>query len=94
MSRRDTAWQHDPAAWPEHVAGYTCRVAIMGAARKHGERLGIAFRVLLVRRLMAVDVDRDGGRPDGATATRLVEGWHQQGVIERATGARREARAA
>lgn len=79
--RERNAWQRDERQWPAHVAGYTCRRAVEGAARKHGTTLGPTFRVLLVRRLR--EVDTHGGVLDAGTATRLVETWAHEGVRAR-----------
>lgn len=75
------AWRRDETQWAAHVAGYACRKAVEGAARKHGATLGVAFRTLLARRLRAVDT-RDGVL-DAATAWRLVETWSREGVRAR-----------
>lgn len=77
------AWQRDERQWATHVAGYTCRRAVEGAARKHGARLGVVFCTLLARRLRAVDT-RDGVL-DAASAWRLVETWAREGVRRRVT---------
>lgn len=81
--RERNAWQRDERQWPAHVAGYTCRRAVEGAARKHGARLGVVFCTLLARRLRAVDT-RDGVL-DAASAWRLVETWAREGVRRRVT---------
>lgn len=80
MPRRDdTTWTLSAKGQDEHVKGYTHWLAIEGSARKWGTPLGVGFRVLLARRLMVVDVDKDGATPDATTAWRRVEGWARQG---------------
>jgi hypothetical protein len=65
------------------IAEYAHRKAIEHAARKHGH-LGPLYRTALVRRLIAVDVDRDGATLDAAQAHHLVERWHDEGETKRA----------
>ncbi len=80
MPRRDdTTWQRTAEGQRAHVDAYAHWLAIEGAARKYGHTLGAAFLVLLARRLMVVDVDKDGATPDATTAWRRVEGWARQG---------------
>ena len=88
----DTTWQHDPALWPEHVATLTNVFAVRGSVTKHGGTLGIAYRVLCARRLVAVtEPDRDGARLTLSSAWARVEGWHEAAQIATAVGARRRA---
>lgn len=92
MPKPDTTWQRDPALWPEHVAKLANPFAVRGSVTKHGGTLGIAYRVLCARRLVAVTpADRDGARLTLASAWARVEGWHEAAQIATAVGARRRA---
>lgn len=87
----DTTWQHDPARWPEHVGTLASPFAVRGSVTKHGGTLGIAYRVLCARRLVAVtEPDRDGARLTLSSAWTRVEGWHEAAQIAAAVGARRQ----
>ena len=90
VQRRDPdAWMRAPLevrldVWREHVARYTHRLAIEGAARKHGRQLGDAFVALLAARLVAVDEQPDGTRLTDDCAAELVERWASEGPRRRA----------